>query len=127
MDLGLQTLVEACGTTGRLPDFHSYVSPYARSMKKVTFTLDEPTVAYLERTADRLGMPKSQVVREAIRVYGEQAGKLSTAERDRMLHVFDQVTAEIPARPRGEVERELKEIRESRRSGGRGAGGTHEA
>jgi hypothetical protein len=97
-------------------------------MKKVTFTLDEPTVAYLERTAERLGMPKSQVVREAIRVYGEQAARLSTAERDRMLRVFDEVASEIPDRPRREVERELEEIRESRRSGGRrGADRTGEA
>lgn len=94
------------------------------SMKKVTFTLDAPTVAYLERTAERLGMPKSQVVREAIRVYGEQAGRLSRAERDRMLDVFDEVTAEIPDRPRREVERELEEIHASRRSGGRRSGAT---
>jgi hypothetical protein len=44
-------------------------------MKRVTFTLDEPTVASLERTAGRLGVAESQVVREAIRVYGVQAGR----------------------------------------------------
>jgi len=89
-------------------------------MKKVTFTLDEPTVTYLDRTAERLGMAKSQVVREAIRVYGEQAGRLSSEERDRMLEVFDDVTADIPERPRTEVETELEEMREARRGGGRG-------
>ena len=92
-------------------------------MKKVTFTLDEPTVRYLDRTAERLGMAKSRVVREAIRVYGEQAARLSTAERDRMLDVFDEVTAPIPDRPREEVERELAELRDSRRSGGRRSAG----
>jgi len=92
-------------------------------MIKVTFTLDDDTVAYLGRTAERLGMPKSQVVREAIRVYGEQAGLLTEEERDRMLNVFDEVTAGIPPRDRAEVERELKEIREARRGGGRRGGG----
>lgn len=92
-------------------------------MIKVTFTLDDETVGYLDRTARRLGMPKSQVVREAIKVYGEQAGLLTEEERDRMLQVFDQVTADIPERSRAEVDRELAEIRESRRAGGRGAGG----
>lgn len=89
-------------------------------MIKVTFTLDEGTVAYLGRTAEHLGMPKSQVVREAIRVYGEQAARLSDVERERLLEVFDEVTDRIPARPREDVERELEEIRATRRAGGRG-------
>lgn len=88
-------------------------------MKKVTFTLDEPTVMYLDRTAERLGIPKSQVVREAIRVYGEQALRLSSAERERMLEVFDEVTERIPDRPRALVDAELDEIRDARREGGR--------
>jgi predicted transcriptional regulator len=88
-------------------------------MIKVTFTLDDDTVAYLGRTAERLGLPKSQVVREAIRVYGEQAGLLSEAERDRMLETFDGAVATIPDRPRAEVDAELAEIRSARRRGGR--------
>ena len=88
-------------------------------MIKVTFTLDDDTVAYLGRTAERLGIPKSQVVREAIRVYGEQAGHLTESERDRMLQVFDRVTGSIPRRPRKEVEEELDEVKRARRGGGR--------
>ena len=88
-------------------------------MIKVTFTLDDDTVAYLGRTAERLGMPKSQVVREAIRVYGEQAGLLSEAERDRMLEAFDRTVLPIPERPRWEVDAELAEIGSARRRGGR--------
>ena len=88
-------------------------------MVKVTFTLDEPTVTYLARTAERLGLPKSQVVREAIRVYGEQMDRLTDAERERLLEVFDEVTSEIPERPRTEVDKELTEVRRSRREGGR--------
>lgn len=92
-------------------------------MKKVTFTLDEGTVAYLDRTAERLGMAKSRVVREAIRVYGEQAGTLSKAERERLLNAFDTAAAAIPDRPRSDVEDELRELREARRQGGRSSGG----
>lgn len=88
-------------------------------MIKVTFTLDDDTVAYLGRTAERLGMPKSQVVREAIRVYGEQAGRLSEGERDRMLAAFDEAVRDIPDRTREEVDRELSGIRAARRIGGR--------
>ena len=89
-------------------------------MIKVTFTLDEETAAYLDRTAERLRMSKSRVVREAIRIYGEQAGRLSSEERARLLEVFDQVTDRIPDRPRAEVEQELDDVRRAREGGGRG-------
>ena len=88
-------------------------------MLKVTFTLDEETASYLERTAEHLRMSKSRVVREAIRIYGEQAGRLSNEERARMLDVFAEVTARIPDRPRVEVEQELDEVRRARKEGGR--------
>lgn len=88
-------------------------------MIKVTFTLDDDTVAYLERTAARLSLPKSRVVREAIRVYGERMAHLTDQERDRLLGAFDEVTAKIPDRPRREVERELNRLREVRRGVGR--------
>ena len=39
--------------------------------KKVTFTFDDGTVARIDRTAQRLGMSKSRVVREAVREYAE--------------------------------------------------------
>ena len=92
-------------------------------MIKVTFTLDDDTVAYLDRTAARLSMPKSRVVREAIRVYGEHMARLTEEERDRLLGVFDEVTARIPDRPREEVEAELDQVRKNRRSGGRATRG----
>lgn len=92
-------------------------------MIKVTFTLDDETVAYLERAASRLSMPKSQVVREAIRLYGNQMGRTTEEERDRLLAAFDEVSPRIPDRPRGEVEAELEEIRRARRAGGRRSGG----
>lgn len=88
-------------------------------MKKMTFTLDDDAVRELERASERLGIPKSQVVREAVRVYGEQLGRLSEEERRAKLQAFDEVVTAIPDRPRAEVEHELEAIREARRSGGR--------
>lgn len=86
---------------------------------KATFTLDEEALRVLERTAERLQVPKSQVVREAIVEYGERAGRLSERERVRLLRIFDEMVPKIPQRPQEEVEAELAEIRAARRGGGR--------
>ncbi len=86
---------------------------------KRTFTFDEATSARLDRTAYRLSKPKSEVVREAIRVYSEQVGLLSEEERTHMLATFDRVVPSIPGRPLKEVEAELAEVRRARRGGGR--------
>lgn len=88
-------------------------------MKKMTFTLDPDSVAELERAAARLGVPKSQVVREAVRHYGEQLGRLSDEERQAKLQAFDAIVPTLPSRPRAEVEAELQELRRARRGGGR--------
>ena len=87
---------------------------------KVTFTLDDETVARLRRTAADLARPQSQVVREAIRDFSERAGRLSEAERLRMLRTFDETVPQIPERPLGEVEAEIRALRAERRTGGRG-------
>lgn len=86
---------------------------------KRTFVLDEESAGYLDRTADRLGMPKSWVVREALRVYGEQLGRLTDEERDKALAAFDRAIADVPARPRTEVDAELEQLVTARRRGGR--------
>lgn len=88
-------------------------------MKKVTYTLDDETVARLDRMAKRFSRPKSQIVRESIRCYAEKMDRLSEEERDRMLRLFDDVTTRIPERPRAEIEEELEAVRNARRSGGR--------
>ena len=84
-----------------------------------TFTLHPATIRRLERTAERLGRPKSQVVREAIHDYSERVGRLSERERLRLLQAFDELAPAIPPRPAVEVERELRRIRDARRGGGR--------
>jgi hypothetical protein len=89
---------------------------------KVTFTLDEATVKRIASASERLALPKSQVVREAVEDYYERLGKMSEQERKRMLRIFDEVVPKIPARALKEVRRELKEIRVARRLGGRAMG-----
>lgn len=91
-------------------------------MAKVTFTLDEDTLARLRDAAERVAKPKSQVVREAIRDFSERAGRLSERERRRLLEAFDRLVPAIPPRPLADVERELAELRRARRSGGRRRG-----
>jgi len=86
---------------------------------KVTFTLDRATISRLDDAAERLSLPKSEIVREAIQEYHDRIGKLSERERVQMLRTFDEVIPRIPARDVREVDRELRAIRRARRSGGR--------
>jgi metal-responsive CopG/Arc/MetJ family transcriptional regulator len=88
-------------------------------MVKVTFTLDEKTVAKLDEAARQLVKPKSEVVREAVNDYHARMGRLSEYERLRMLRALEEHLARPPERSQAEVDRELKELRESRRAGWR--------
>jgi len=88
-------------------------------MVKVTFTLDDDTVARLRRSAERLRKPQSAVVREAIEEYAARIGRLSDQERRRLLHAFDTRVPAIPARPAREVAAEVRAVRAARRHGGR--------
>jgi len=88
-------------------------------MVKVTFTLDEETVATLRRSAGRVGKAQSQVVREAVRDYAERIGRLSEEERLHLLRVFDEVVPRIPTRPARAVDDEIAAVRRARRDGGR--------
>ena len=84
-------------------------------MVKVTFTLDDDTVARLRRISIRLAKAQSQVVREAIREYEVRSTKLSEEERARMLAVVDRMMKEPPTRAAREVDAELAHIRKARR------------
>ena len=88
-------------------------------MAKVTFTVDDETVRTLRTMAERLGKPQSMVVREAVAEYGARAGRLTEAERRRMLAAVDAMIARPATRPKADLNRELKEIRRARRHGGR--------
>ncbi len=96
-------------------------------MVKVTFTLDDETVARLRRVATRLAKPQSQVVREAIKEYDARSDKLTEEERRHMLAALDTFAANVRPRPRREVEAELREIRASRRYGWRDRTAKHRA
>jgi Arc/MetJ-type ribon-helix-helix transcriptional regulator len=89
---------------------------------KVTFSLDEETVAQLEKAAERLRRPKSQVVRDAVREYAACTDRLTHAERRRLLDALDDAIRRVPERPAGEVDAELAALRAARRGGGRGGG-----
>jgi metal-responsive CopG/Arc/MetJ family transcriptional regulator len=88
-------------------------------VRKVTFTLDDQTIRRLGNAAERLKKPKSEIVREAIADYHQRIGKLSEAERLRLLKILDEIASRPPTRPQAEVEREIAEIRAARRTGGR--------
>lgn len=88
-------------------------------MVKVTFTLDDETVATLQKTAKRVDRPQSAVVREAIRDYAARAGRLSEDERRGMLRAIDAFMTSKPSRSAAAVDRELADIRRGRREGGR--------
>lgn len=87
-------------------------------MVKLTFALDETTVAQLRQAAARLHQPQSAIVRNAIQDYAQRIGRLSEQERLRLLEVFDEVVPKIPRRPARHVEAELAAVRQARRQGG---------
>lgn len=89
---------------------------------RATFTLDQATDTVLRRTAERLSKPMSEVVREAIQEYGARAGRLTEAERLRLLAAFDEHVPRIPERPLEAVTAELEELRRARKTDGRGGG-----
>ena len=88
-------------------------------MVRVTFSLDEHTVAELRRTAARLRRPQSQVVREAVADYAARADQLSDRERRETLAVLDRLRRTKPSRPARAVDAELRAVRAARRAGGR--------
>ena len=88
-------------------------------MVKVTFTLDDETVAELRRTAGRLGRPQSQVVREAVKEYAARTDRLSERERQHLLGLLDTIGDRRPTRSARAVNEELAGVRAARRAGGR--------
>ncbi len=88
-------------------------------MVKLTFSVDEQTARTLRQTAERLKKPQSMIVREAVAEYAARTGRLTEAERRRMLKTIDEMMKRPPTRSQAEVERELREIRRTRRLPGR--------
>jgi len=87
---------------------------------KVTFSLDEQTLRRLENSARRANKPKSAVVREAIADYHARIGRLSEAERLRLLTAIDRIASRpVPQRSGREVDQEIAAVRKARRGSGR--------
>jgi predicted transcriptional regulator len=88
-------------------------------MVKVTFTLDDETVARLRKIAERARKAQSLIVREAIAEYAARGERLSEDERDRALKAYDALAPAVRRRPPAEIARELRELRTARRAVGR--------
>jgi hypothetical protein len=88
-------------------------------MAKVTFSLDERTVATIRKLAERQKKPQSLVVREAVSHYAAKEDLLTPEERDHFLKVLHELGPKLPDRSREDVDRELAEIRAARRGPGR--------
>ncbi len=90
-------------------------------MVKVTFSLDEATVAEIRRTAERLGAAQSHVVREAVAEYAARTDRVSERERLRTLTVLESLRKTPASRAARAVDAELRAVRSARRTGGRRA------
>jgi hypothetical protein len=88
-------------------------------MVKVTFTLDDQTVAEIRRTAARLGTAQSRVVRDAVAEYAARADRLTERERLRILGVLEGLRSAGGTRSTAAVDAELQALRTARRQGGR--------
>ena len=88
-------------------------------MVKVTFSLDDATVATIRRTAERLGTPQSHVVRESVAEYAARIDRVSERERLRTLTILESLRKTPDSRTARAVDAELRAIRAARRTGGR--------
>jgi hypothetical protein len=86
-------------------------------MAKMTFSLDDETVRTLRMIAERKQKPQSVVVREAIVEYAAKDEKLSDPERTRKLQVIRDLKSQPPTRDQASVDRELGDLRRSRKTG----------
>jgi hypothetical protein len=90
-------------------------------MVKVTFTLDDATVKEIRRTAERLGRPQSQVVREAVAEYAARADQVTERERLHAVTILENLKKTPASRGGSAVDTELRAVRTARRTGGRRA------
>ena len=84
-------------------------------MIKVTYTVDEETVARIRTAAARFKRPQSQIVREAVRLYADHTDRLTDDERRERVRRIKAMIARPPTRTAKEADAELAEIRAARR------------
>lgn len=88
-------------------------------MVRVTFSLDDATVAQIRQTAARLRKAQSHVVRDAVADYAARSDRLSERERLHLVGVLERLRDARPTRPAAAVDAELRSLRAARRAGGR--------
>ena len=88
-------------------------------MARITFSLDDATVAQIRQTAARLRRPQSHIVRDAVADYASRTDRLSERERLHLMGVLESLQNARPTRPAAEVDAELQSVRAARRAGGR--------
>lgn len=88
-------------------------------MARITFSLDDATVAQIRQTAARLRRPQSHVVRDAVADYATRTDRLSERERQHLMGVLERLRDAKPTRPAAGVDAELRSLRTARRAGGR--------
>jgi len=88
-------------------------------MVRVTFSLDDATVAQIRQTAARLRKAQSHVVRDAVADYAARSDRLSERERLHLMGVLERLRDAKPTRPAAAVDTELRSLRAARRAGGR--------
>ena len=88
-------------------------------MARVTFSLDDATVAQIRHAAARQRIPQSHVIREAVADYAARTDRLSERERQQKLGVLERLRDAKPTRPAADVDAEIRDIRAARRAGGR--------
>lgn len=86
-------------------------------MPKLTFSLDDETVERLRRTSQKTRKPQSLIIREAVADYAAREDRLSDADRERLLDVLRRIRKRPATRPQDDVDRELRDLRRSRRTG----------
>jgi hypothetical protein len=88
-------------------------------MARVTFSLDDATVAQIRQTAARLRRPQSHIVRDAVADFAARTDRLSERERQHLIGVLERLRDTKPTRPIAAVDEELRSVRAARRAGGR--------
>ena len=86
-------------------------------MAKLSFSLDDAAVRTLRETAQRTRKSQSLIVREAIVQYAAREEALPNDERERQLETLRRIKQLPPTRSAADVDRELRQIRRSRRTG----------
>jgi predicted transcriptional regulator len=88
-------------------------------MARVTFSLDDTTVAQIRQAAARLRRPQSHVVRDAVADFVARTDRLSEREQTHLMGVLERLRDARPTRPAADVDAELRSLRAARRAGGR--------